>query len=94
MDTNFIRKDGFSNPDTERLFREKWDEERMDAVCAINRHCGMCLACEFLVESPEENLWLLCRDEDSPYFLETLHFPFSCEHHDRSAKSFDIARPW
>jgi len=40
----------------------------------------MCIADEFLVDSPEENLWLLCKDEETPYFLGTVHFAFTYAH--------------
>ena len=34
MDSNYIKKDGFSNPDTERFFQKHWNEDLMDATCS------------------------------------------------------------
>ena len=76
MDTNYIRKDGFSNPTTERLFRANWEEGRMHAFCSAGKHCGLCIHAHLLIESPIDGLWFFCLNEDSQYFLETVHFAF------------------
>ena len=79
MDTNYIKKDGFSNPATEGFFKVNWDEYRKHAFCLQGRHCGLCVHAHLLIESPIENLWYFCLNEDSKYFLETVHFAFGCE---------------
>ena len=67
MDTNYIRKDGFSNPATERLFRANWEEGRMHAFCSAGKHCGLCIHSHLLIDVG----WHFCLNEDSKYFLET-----------------------
>jgi hypothetical protein len=82
MDTNYIKKDGFSNPDTERFFKKHWNEDLMAATCRARKHCGVCFCGFIFVDSVEDNLWLLCTHDESPYYLETLHFAFSCPYQD------------
>jgi hypothetical protein len=53
MDTNYIKKDGFSNPDTERLF-ESWSDARVAATVKSLKDCGACVFANFLVDSPNE----------------------------------------
>jgi hypothetical protein len=66
MDTNYIKKDGFSNPDTERFFKKHWNGDLMEATCRARKHCGVCFCAFIFVDSVEDNLWLLCTHEDSP----------------------------
>ena len=94
MDTNYIRKDGFSNPDTERFFQKHWNEDLMDATCSARKHCGVCFCGVIFVDSVEDNLWLLCIHEDSPYHLETLHFAFSCPYQQPCEESDVVPCPW
>ena len=94
MDRNYIRKDGFSNPDTERFFKENWNEERMMALCQGNKHCGRCIHAHLLIESPEENLWWFCLNEASEYFLETVHFAFGCIHQEPCSGAEAVPCPW
>ena len=42
----------------------------------------------------EDNLWLLCLQEQSRYFLETLHFAFTCGHHGRCSETDQAPCPW
>ena len=90
MNTNYIKQDGFSNPDTERLF---WKEQR-HRCCRDGKQCGVCAHSHLLIESPIENLWFFCLNEDSEYFLETVHFAFGCDHQEPSAIRMDLPCPW
>jgi hypothetical protein len=83
MNTNYVRKDGFSNPDTERFFQQHWGEEQMWAVCNALKHCGICDYGFEVVDSPQQGLWFLCWNQDSAYHQETVHFAFTCQHHFR-----------
>jgi hypothetical protein len=74
MDSNYIKKDGFSNPDTERFFNKHWKEDLMEATCRARKHCGVCFCGFIFVDSAEDNLWLLCTHDESPYYLETRRF--------------------
>ncbi len=95
MDTNYVRKDGFSNPDTERFFKQHWTPEQMFAVCDALKHCGVCDYAFEIVDTPQEHLWYLCWNEDAPYHLETVHFAFTCPHHRHEAGTLDpISPPW
>src|SRR4051794_8736669 len=80
MDTNYIRKDGFSNPETERLYKT-WDRERGMASLESRQNCGACLDRYSLIDSPGQYCWFLCLGENSPHFLETLHWSFGCPQH-------------
>ena len=66
MDANYIRKDGFSNPETERFFAQHWDAERMQGQCEALEHCGICVHSYYLIDSPQDRLWMLCLNERSP----------------------------
>ena len=77
MDTNFIKKDGFSNPDTERVFKS-WRTDQGEAVVEATKDCGACLRSLCLVDAPAEYEWLLCLKPNSPYQLETVHWAFTC----------------
>jgi hypothetical protein len=74
MDSNYIKKDGFSNPDTEGFFKKHWNEDLMEATCRARKHCGVCFCAFIFVDSVEDNLWMLCIHEESPYYLETGRF--------------------
>jgi hypothetical protein len=41
MNTNQVKKDGFSNPDTERLY-EEWCKKELFAEVEEEGCCGMC----------------------------------------------------
>ena len=77
MNANHIVKDSFSNPDTERLFTG-WAVGRAEAMIASNQNCGACRCAWFLVDAPGEYEWLVCLQEDSSYYLETLSWAFGC----------------
>src|SRR6188508_2346887 len=83
MDTNQIRKDGFSNPETERESKAWKEQGREMALIEANKNCGSCLFNSFIVDSPEAYHWLLCLNEDSPRHLETLRWTYCCDHHQR-----------
>jgi len=63
MDTNCIIKDGFSNQQTERLFRS-WAKEDVSAAIGQNRDCGSCMYRFFLVDSEAEYTWVLCLSDN------------------------------
>src|SRR6266545_7612958 len=79
MNTNKIKTDGFSNPETERFFAEQWDDERLLKQGEEEKHCGFCNHCFFL---KSEELWILCLNADSPYCYETLDACFTCPGHE------------
>ena len=94
MNSNYVRNDGFSNPETERFFKQHWGPEQMWAVCNALKHCGVCGFGFEIVDSPQERLWHLCWNEDSPYHMETVHCAFTCPHHYRVADVTPIPCPW
>jgi hypothetical protein len=56
MDTNYIKKDGFSNPDTEGFFKKHWNEDLMEATCRARKHCGVCFCAFIFVDSVEDKM--------------------------------------
>ena len=94
MDTNYIKQDGFSNPTTERLFNEKWHSHRGHEFCRGGKHCGLCSHAHVLIESPIEHLWYFCLNDNSEYFLETVHFAFGCTHQEPSPIRLELPCPW
>ena len=77
MNANHIVKDGFSNPETERLFIS-WDAERAMKTMVTNQNCGACQGCLFRADGTSEPKWLLCLHQHSRYYLETLSWAFGC----------------
>ena len=77
MDTNYIKKDGFSNPDTERVFKSR-PRDQGEAVVEATKDCGACLWAYYLMDAPAEDEWVLCLKPNSPYQLETVHWDFTC----------------
>jgi hypothetical protein len=76
MDTNYIKSDGFSNPDTQRYFVENWPDERFCKESDERKCCGFCLYGHFLEFT--DYFWVICLNPDSPYCYETLDGSFSC----------------
>ena len=77
VDTNYIKKNGFSNPDTERVYKS-WRPTQREAVVEGTKDCGACLWALDLVDAPGEYEWLLCLKPNSPYRWETVHWAFTC----------------
>lgn len=78
MNTNFLRKDGFSNPETKRLFEEHWNDDVTDEQC--KRMCGLCNHGFFL--DPPDLDWVLCLNRDGPHAFETVSCMFTCPAHE------------
>ena len=93
MDTNQIKKDGFSNPDTEQLFDQQWDHERMLSEYRARKDCGWCRDRVFIVDAPEEYKWVLCLSDRAPHWLETVAACFSCPYQQPMAVE-DGSAPW
>ena len=52
MNRNKIKLDGFSNPETERLLQENWDEDRRVDEYHAQTDCGWCCHRIFMLDSP------------------------------------------
>ena len=92
MDSNIIKKDGFSNPATQRLF-ESWSEDQVWAGIDANQECGTCLCALFLVDAPGDFVWVLCLNEKSPHFCETVNWAFRCPQQERNPSVENQIRP-
>jgi len=77
VNANYIVKDGFSDPDTERFFTS-WEAERAMKAIVNNQNCGACQRCLFFADGTVQPKWLLCLHHHSPYYLETLSWAFGC----------------
>ena len=74
MNSNFIKTDEFSNPESERLYRERWpDEPGMKARYEVGDQCG---GCSFYAKLNAD--WGLCCYAASRHHLETVFEHFSC----------------
>ena len=73
---NRIRTDGFSNPDTERLFANPAPAGRPDE----ENLCGLCRHAHFL--PPSEGRWILCLNRKGPHWFETVSSCFTCARHE------------
>ncbi|MHC1769138.1 MAG: hypothetical protein AB9869_33455 [Verrucomicrobiia bacterium] len=79
MNTNCIKKDGFSNPETKQLFDECWiDDALSDEHCTAL--CGLCTHGFFL--DPPDLDWVLCLNRDGPHAFETVSSLFTCPAHE------------
>lgn len=85
MNTNLIKKDGFSNPDTKRLFEEHWNDELSDEQC--KKLCGLCNHGFFL--DPPDLDWVLCLNRDGPHAFETVSSLFTCPAHEPTEEEPD-----
>jgi hypothetical protein len=92
MNTNCIRKDGFSNPATERLYKS-WSRHQVFASLEALQDCGSCLSGLTIFDSAEDDCWLLCGDQASPCFLETVHWTFRCPHQTHDPDTHNL-EPW
>ena len=66
MNRNLIKKDGFSNLDTQRFY-ESWTEEWQERNSEQDKHCGFCLHCHFLLEDVPARNVLAMFDEVQSY---------------------------
>ena len=74
MNLNTIRQDGFSNPDSEQLYKNGWpDEPHLAEQCEDGGQCG---ACSFY--APFNDDWGLCCNSKSQHHLETVFEHFTC----------------
>jgi hypothetical protein len=73
MNKNRFRNDGFSNPETQRLF-EGWPEQECEANIESENLCGFCGHSRFLGGAE----WVVCLNADSRYCYETLCSWFTC----------------
>ena len=78
MNANRIKRDGFSNPETEGAY-QSWPEEKEEKDAEQKKHCGFCSHCFFL---PADIMWILCLNADSPYCYETVSVFFTCTGHE------------
>jgi hypothetical protein len=79
VNTNRIRREGFSNPETERFYQEVSSEERSEQEWEEAKICGLCSHGRCLL--PFEYPWVLCLNPDSRHCYETLDPIFSCSRH-------------
>ncbi len=71
---NVIITNGWSNPESERLYLSKWaDEPVCQALCEDGRQCG---GCSFFAAFDKD--WGLCCHSDSRHHLETIFEHFTC----------------
>jgi hypothetical protein len=80
--------DGFSNPGTERDYRQ-WPAERRHQIALRGKECGFCSHCFSLTAHP---VFALCLNARSPYYQETVSICFSCSLH-RSYAKYTKPRP-
>jgi hypothetical protein len=80
MNTNRIITNAFSNPRTERLFRENWTERRMQQEHDDQQSCAFCFQTWRLGQEPDCP-WHLCLNPKSPFHQETVRSTFSCSFH-------------
>jgi hypothetical protein len=78
MDIKPIGKDGFSNPKTQRLFDQHWDQELILAGYESRKNCAWCGYGLFLSDNPGEFEWVLCLSQMSPFCMETVNAGFGC----------------
>lgn len=71
---NRIKLDGFSNPESERLYKEQWPDD--PALKEQYENGGQCGGCSFF--APLDSDWGLCLYKKSKHFRETVFEHFSC----------------
>lgn len=77
MNTNTIKTDGWSNPESERLYLDRWQSEP-DMIDYVE-NCIQCGGCSFYAEFNCD--WGLCCNPKSRHHLETVLEHFSCLSH-------------
>jgi hypothetical protein len=77
MNSNQIKRNGFSNPKTERHFKKNWTEGKNAVQVSEGNCCGLCQHCCF-VGHPNPVDWILCLNPKSEYCHETLDPNFTC----------------
>lgn len=75
MNRNKVMTDGFSNADSERLFRERWPEEP-DLAAQCFEDAKQCGGCSFFAKFNMD--WGLCCHRGSRHHLETVFEHFTC----------------
>lgn len=75
-DQNRIRTDGFSNPDSERRYRERWPDE--PEIAARYEAGHQCLHCSRWADFRIGNDYGLCLNGESRHFGETTFEHFAC----------------
>ncbi|MGL6074458.1 MAG: hypothetical protein ACRC8S_09890 [Fimbriiglobus sp.] len=77
MNRNLIVMGGFSNPESEALYREYWpDEPACRAAYMSGQQCG---GCSFFAKFDAD--WGLCAHPTSRHRLETVFEHFTCPSH-------------
>jgi hypothetical protein len=77
MNGNRIVTDTWSNPESRRLYEERWPN---DAVLDVaNRDGSQCGGCAFF--APFNDDWGLCANQRSGHYLETVFEHFACTVH-------------
>ena len=90
MNTNRIKRDGFSNPATQRYFVENWSDDRYCEDIEERKCCGFCRNAHFV--ECEGYPWVICLNPDSAYCYETLDGSFSCPGQDPYPEDTDDDR--
>ncbi len=89
MNSNQIKTDGFSNPDSQRLMNEQWPDEPELRV-QQSEDCLQCGGCSFYGKLNFD--WGVCCNQKSRHHLETVFEHFTCAsiaHEGWNAHSFD-----
>lgn len=74
MNQNQIIPNCWSNPDSQRLYEQRWpDDTTCEQYYEAGRQCG---GCAFFAAFDSD--WGLCAFRDSPHFLETVFEHFTC----------------
>lgn len=74
MNTNNISTEAWSNPESERLYREKWPDEA--ALRSRHEEGLQCGGCSFFAKFNED--WGLCCNPTARHHLETVWEHFTC----------------
>lgn len=75
MNTNRIVTDRFSNPESEKLYREHWPDEP-STYTELYEQGKQCGGCSFF--APFNSDWGLCCRSESRHHLETVFEHFTC----------------
>ena len=74
MNTNQIITNGFSNPNSKRMYESAWpDEPMLKQRCENGAQCG---ACSYFAPLNED--WGICCHKKSRHHLETVFEHFTC----------------
>lgn len=74
MNTNQVQLRGFSNPDSEKLYKEQWPEEPL--VAEAYEEGQQCYACRSYGKFNAD--WGICLQAHGRHFTETVFEHFTC----------------